>query len=166
MSFFRAFIAFVICIALAGCQVSPALGPKGAGQQFVGSINLKTPSNRYEYLLFQRLNDRLEDSPNGEWTLSYSLSKSSRRSGIDRSGLAHRVIVSGAALYTLTRSGEKKPTKTGSVKSFVGYSSLASSVAADASRRDAEKRLATILADKIVQELMLFSQDIEQGNDL
>ena len=110
-------------------------------------------------MLFQHLNDRLEDNPNGEWVLSYSLSQSSRRRGIDRSGLAHRVIVSGSANYTLTRVGEAKPDKTGSVESFVGYSSLASSVAEDASRRDAEKRLATILADKIVQELMLFSQD-------
>ena len=159
MSLSKALIAFVICVALTGCQLSPSLGPKGAGQQFVGTVNLKTPNTRYEYVLFQHLNDRLEDNPNGEWVLSYSLSQSSRRSGIDRSGLAHRVIVSGSAKYTLTRVGEAKPVKTGSVESFVGYSSLASSVAEDASRRDAEKRLATILADKIVQELMLFSQD-------
>ena len=158
MSLSRALFICALIGFLQSCQITPTFGPQGGAVRFYNAVELDAPSSRFEYLFYQSMDERLKDRENGEFQLAYSVSNSTRRGGIDSTGRAHRVLVSGSAGYTLRKVGEKQAISTGSVSGFVGYSSLATSVAAEASRRDADQRLARILADKVVEELAIFAR--------
>ena len=155
MWWFRKFFAVGFCLFVSACGYKPIYGPSGAAQGLDGKVSIDAPSNRAGYILYHQLENRLKDTEDGKYKLSFSISETSSRAAIDADGRAHRAVLEGFATYNLRRLSDNQTVTSGRVKGFTGYSTLAASVASHAASRDATQRLMTSLAEKIVFELVL-----------
>ena len=145
-------------LLLISCGYKPIYGPDGSAATLIGKVSIESPSNRADYLLYHQLNNHLQDSDDGFYRLSINIVEISSRAAIDENGRAHRALLQGSASYDLRRMSDQKSVINGIVQGFTGYSTQAASVASHASSRDATKRLMTMLADKIIYELVLASE--------
>jgi len=155
MWWFRKLFLVGFCLFVSSCGYKPIYGPSGASKRLDGNVSIDAPSNRAAYVLYHQLENRLKDSEDGEYKLSFRVSETSSRAAIDEDGRAHRAVLEGFATYDLRRISDNKTVTSGRVKGFTGYSTLAASVASHAASRDATQRLMTSLAEKIVFELVL-----------
>ena len=144
-----------ICLLLASCGYQPIYGTSGVAYRLERNVSIVAPSDRAGYVLYHQLNKYLKDADDGEFKLLFNISKTSSRVAIDENGRAHRALLEGFATFDLRRASDNKTLVKGRVKGFTGYSTLATSVASHASSRDATQRLMTMLADKIMYELVL-----------
>ena len=140
---------------LVSCGYEPIYGPYGSFKNLDGNVSIQAPSDRAGYVMYHQLDNRLKDSDDGEYKLSFNISETSSRAAIDQNGRAHRALLEGFATYDFRRTSDNKTIIKGRVHGFTGYSTLATSVASHASSRDATERLMTMLADKIIYELVL-----------
>jgi LPS-assembly lipoprotein len=138
---------------LAACGFTPAYGPQGGASTMPHTIEVKAPVTRTEYLLTRHLEERLGRTDAGDYLLDYTLKIKEERIAITANNITRRFNLIGSADYRLTTPDGTLITK-GDVESFVGYSATGSTVATRAARSDAEKRLTTILADRIVTRLI------------
>lgn len=142
-------------LALAGCGFAPAYGPAGQANALSGRIALYEPQNRDNFLLVQRLEDRLGRSAAASMALDVALSIGTEGLGVSSQGNITRFRLLGSAAYVL-RDGETQAELTsGAVTAFTGYSTTGTTVAALAAESDARERLMTILADQIIDRLIL-----------
>ena len=153
----RQILSLGFCLFTISCGYKPVYGPYGSAKNLAGNVSIEAPSDRASYILYHQLNNHLQDSDDGDYELSISISEISSRAAIDENGRAHRALLQGFATFDLRRVSDKKSVINGRVQGFTGYSKLAASAASHASSRDATKRLMTVLADKIVYELVLAS---------
>lgn len=142
-------------LLLISCGYKPIYGPSGLATSLDGNLSIEAPTDRAGYVLYHHLDNRLKDSDDGKYNLSFSISETSSRAAIDENGRAHRALLEGVATYDLRRASDNKTIIKGRVHGFTGYSTLAASVASHASSRDATQRLMSMLADKIVYELII-----------
>ncbi len=149
----RHFFLVGFCLVSASCGYQPIYGRSGSANHLEANVSIEAPSDRAGYVLYHQLNKRLKDADDGEYKLSFDISETSSRAAIGENGRAHRALLEGFATYDLSRSRDDKTVISGRVQGFTGYSTLATSVASDASSRDATQRLMTMLADKIIYEL-------------
>ena len=63
--------------------------------------------------------------------------------------------------YTLRRTNSDAVFKNGKVQHFTSYSASGTTVATLAAKRDASVRLMTILADQIIDQLLLIAEDLQ-----
>ncbi len=138
---------------LAACGFAPAYGPQGGAQALTRAIEVKAPVTRTDYLMTRQLEDRLGRTDAGDYLLDYTLTLEEERIAITANNITRRFNLIGSADYRLTTPDGTLITK-GNVESFVGYSTTGSTVATRAARADAEERLTTILADRIVTRLI------------
>ena len=71
-----------------------------------------------------------------------------------------RYHINGTATYSLRRTGSSDVYQQGKVLHFTSYSATGTTVATLASKRDAEVRIMTILADQIIDQLLLIAEDL------
>lgn len=153
----RSFI--ISAMALGGCGFQPVYQQNAPSRDFLGTIELDTPHNRDSYVMNRRIEERFGAAVDPKFALSYSISKSSSRAAIGTDGQANRRITTGTVTYTLVRLSDKKVISTGKETAFVGSSTTGSTVATHAADRDAIERLIIQLADRIVDDLLLLSQE-------
>ena len=70
-------------------------------------------------------------------------------------GTISRYNVSGRVDWRLTRLIDGTELLTGSERGFTGYSATSTTVATISARRDARRRLMVILADRVLQDIVL-----------
>ncbi|ARO15752.1 LPS-assembly lipoprotein [Ketogulonicigenium robustum] len=138
--------------ALAGCGFSPVYGPSGPANHLTNRISYAIPETALAYRLRQALRDSLGEG--SEMALSVSVSTSVVTSAETRGGEILRYTIPGTAQYRLTDSGGRV-VASGTVDAFTGYSASASTRAVAAARVDAEDRLARLLAERIVTQLLV-----------
>ncbi len=142
--------------ALAACGFTPAYGPGGPGRALQGQVQIADPETPQGYRLLQRLEDRLgAGGPAAPYALELSLSQSRRGLGETSDGRTTRYNLVGELDYRLRRGPQGPVVASGSTRSFTGYSATGSTVATLAAQRDAEERLMIILADQLVDRLLL-----------
>lgn len=145
--------------ALAGCGFTPVYGPQGAGGRLAGQIALAEPDTPRAYLFARRFEDRMgRAGPSAAFLLRPGLSVRSDGLGTTSTGSTTRFRLTGTANYALFRAGEEEPALDGRTTAFTGYSTTGSTVATQAARRDAEARLMTILADQVIDALLLSAE--------
>ncbi|MCH2165235.1 MAG: LPS assembly lipoprotein LptE [Marinovum sp.] len=145
----------------AGCQFTPAYGPGGSAEALFGGIEIKAPVSTDDFLLTQTLEDRLgRGTVISPYQLDYGLSLESAGIGVDRDGTSQRVQVTGDVAYALRRRGEEGALAKGVVRNFTGYSNTGNTVSTAAAKRAATERLIRILADDVVERILLASQDL------
>lgn len=155
MSLFDRRVLLMLPLALAACGFTPVYAPGGTGQSLQNAVLVKAPSDRSEFLLVQRLEERLGRATAPRFDLAVTLSTQTDSLGIDSAGNADRLSIIGTATYSLTDSATAAPVAEGSVNSFTGYSASDSTVATLAAERDAQERLMIILADQIIARLLV-----------
>ncbi len=136
--------------ALAGCGFAPALAPGGRGR-----FAVEAPDTRAGFVLRGRLLDRLgtpgADAP---YRLAFELAIDPEVAAVDPAQVTTRVRLEGAATFALTQTETGRVVLRGSASSFASYDTTGTTVSLAASARDAETRLAVILADRIAARLL------------
>lgn len=148
-------IALSALFAGAACGFTPVYGPNGDASVLQDNLRVTTPARREGFLIAQRLEDRFGRNTSGRYLLSVT-------PRVDRAGLAtsvegttNRFQLTGQADYRLRDLETDTVVRTGGVTDFTGFSATGSTVATLAAERDATARLMVILADQIVDRLIL-----------
>ena len=157
----RRFGVVLAAAALAGCGFKPVYGPDGTGAALLGQLSLDPPQDRNDYLLQRRIEERLGQATAGAWRLSTQIKTDDIGLGFTTDGDITRYNINGTTDYTLRRTGSSKIFRQGKIQHFTSYSATGTTVATLAAKRDAEVRLMTILADQIIDQLLIISEDLQ-----
>lgn len=157
----RRFGVILAAAALAGCGFTPVYGPDGTGAALLGQLSLDTPQDRNAYLLQRRIEERLGQATAGAWRLSTQIKTDDIGLGFTTDGDITRYNINGTTDYTLRRTGSSEIFRQGKIQHFTSYSATGTTVATLAAKRDAEVRLMTILADQIIDQLLIISEDLQ-----
>ena len=157
----RRFGVVLAAAALAGCGFTPVYGPDGTGAALLGQLSLDPPQDRNDYLLQRRIEERLGQATAGAWRLSTQIKTDDIGLGFTTDGDITRYNINGTTDYTLRRTGSSEIFQQGKIQHFTSYSATGTTVATLAAKRDAEVRLMTILADQIIDPLLIISEDLQ-----
>ncbi|MFO7853742.1 MAG: LPS assembly lipoprotein LptE [Paracoccaceae bacterium] len=154
----RRLLALSAAALAAGCGFAPVYGPEGAGRALQGQVAMPTPETRTDYHFTRRLEERLGRADAPRYRLEAPLTVTREGLGATADGRTSRYQLLGRAHWRLLRADaaeEAAPLAEGRVTGFTGYSASGSTLATRAARRDAEERLASLLADRLVERLIL-----------
>ena len=157
----RRFGVVLAAAALAGCGFTPVYGPDGTGAALLGQLSLDPPQDRNAYLLQRRIEERLGQATAGAWRLSTQIKTDDIGLGFTKDGDITRYNINGTTDYTLRRTSSSEIFRQGKIQHFTSYSATGTTVATLAAKRDAEVRLMTILADQIIDQLLIISEDLQ-----
>jgi LPS-assembly lipoprotein len=100
------------------------------------------------------LTDRLGPAPAPRWRLDYTLVTETEAGAITPDQEIQRYTLAGAAAWRLTELATGTVAAQGAADGFAAYSAIGTTVATRAAERDARDRLARILADEVVTQLL------------
>ena len=140
----------LLLLALAGCGFTPVNAPDGALR---GQVAVFAPDTRDDFLLVQRLEERLGRAGFPRYDLDVEVAVSAQGLAVDAEGDVRRFNLIGRADYTLRGIETGEIVLSGQVENFTGYSTTDTTVAALAAEQNARARLMTILADDVVLRL-------------
>ncbi len=149
----RLFLGLAAAFALAACGFTPVNAPGGAGGALSGTIVADAPADNLGYDFVARIEGRLGRPDAPRWALAYTLATRDQSVGITPENVATRVNITGTLTWSLRPVGAEDPVLSGQLQSFTAYSTTGTTVATLTARRDAERRLAVILADMLVTRL-------------
>jgi LPS-assembly lipoprotein len=149
----RRFLSLAALPALAACGFAPAYGPGGPGRALRGRVAVAPPDDRIGFAFAAALEDRLGTPGAAAYGLDWRIATRTDARAVTGGGETLRYFLTGTLAYDLTgpdggRAGS------GEITAFTAWSAIGTTVAARASERDAERRLATILADRLVTRLL------------
>lgn len=158
----RVFLAGALA-ALGACGFQPVYGPGGAGGSLLSQITVAAPQTPEAYLFTRRFEGRAgRGGPSPRYRLTVGLSTDQTGSGAISSGSTTRIRVDGTARYALLDSATDVVLLEDSTEAFTGYSTTGSTVSTLASERDALERLMVILADRVIDALILAEPDLPE----
>lgn len=151
----RALIALSVLFAGSACGFTPAFGPEGGASILQDNLRVVAPDRRDGFLVVQRLEDRFGRNDAGRYVLT--VTPTIQRQGLATSveGTTNRFQVTGVADFALRDTQSDTVVRQGRVSDFTGFSATGSTVATLAAERDATARLMVILADQIVDRLVI-----------
>lgn len=149
-------------VFLAACGFTPAYGPTGGADRLTRQVIVAAPEDRAAYLLVRRIEERLGRTDSGHYRLDLALGSKSEDLADNPKGASTRENSLGRVRYTLRDSATGAPLTSGEVSSFTGFSTTGTTVATSAAKRAAEERLMVILADEVVDRLLLAAPDLPQ----
>ena len=141
--------------ALAGCGFAPVYGPGGGAARLQDNVALPEPGDEFGYIFNRRMEARLGRGTGGAYLLDRTLRTGRAGLGGTSAGVTTRIRLDGSADFTLRDAGTGAALVTGTTTAATGYSATGSTVATLAAERDAVERLASILADQVIDELLL-----------
>lgn len=150
----RAFLTCLALLPLAGCGFQPAYGTGGAAEGLRGRVFVAAPSNRSEYELVARLEERLGRAEAPAFDLAYTLKTQEEGLSVTGAQETTRYNVLGTLDFRLTERATGTVSASGRLNSFTGYSATSNSVATLTGKQDAYDRLMVILADQLVTRLI------------
>ncbi|MCM2562540.1 LPS assembly lipoprotein LptE [Lutimaribacter sp. EGI FJ00015] len=150
----RDFLMLALAVPIAACGFTPAYGPQGGAGKLQNRVTVQAPDTRADYLLVQRLEERLGRASSPAYLLETDLDIAEERMAVTTNNITTRFNLVGRLTYRLRDAGTGEELSDGRVDSFTGYSATGSTVATLAAERDAQARLANILADQLVTRLI------------
>lgn len=139
---------------LAGCGFQPAYGTDGVAADLQGRVALQDPSERDEFDLVARFEDRL-GRPNAPiYDLSYSLRTDEDGLGISAQQEITRYNVLGYLDFVLRDRRTGLIVAQGSTSNFTGYSATGNTITTVTAQRDAYARLMVLLADQTITRIL------------
>ncbi len=139
--------------AVAGCGFSPAFAPGGAATRLLNSVSLDDPSDRADFVLVRRFEERLGPASPAIYGLSYSVIIREEPIAISSNNIITRYNLLGSVTYALRDLETEKVLASGKVENFTSFSAEGTTVANQAAQEDAEDRLMIILSDLMVTRL-------------
>lgn len=134
---------------LAGCGFRPMLAEEAGGDRLRGRVSVDAPTGRNGYALRDALERRF-GRPAGaaEWALQASLRYDSEGLAITTDSSITRYVLRGTSDWVLT-GPDGQVAFQGTVESMSAYSADASLYASRSAQRDAERRVAEDLGERI-----------------
>lgn len=153
-------IALSALLAGSACGFTPAYGPQGSASVLQDNLRVTAPNRRDGFLMSQRLEDRFGRNDAGRYVLN--VTPEIQRQGLATSveGTTNRFRLTGFANYALRDTQTDTVVRRGRVNNFTGFSATGSTVATLAAERDAAARLMVILADQVVDRLVLSAKGL------
>ncbi len=142
-------------LLLGACNFTPVYAPEGSGSKLEGRIFITAPKAKDTYMLTRRLETRLGRADPAPMTLSFTVSHGLAGLGTTATGSTTRLHRTGTLSYTLNNSETKQKIDSGSISNFVGYSVTGNTATSLAAERASEERLMNVLADQLVDRLLL-----------
>ena len=140
-------------LALGGCGFAPVYS--GANAKLLDQVSYKTPDTTRGYALRQQFRARLGSTYNPRLQLEAGISVQTRSAAVSSEGAKTRINLIGTSNWVLTDLQTGARLATGQARGFTSYSATGTTVATQTSDDDATNRLAIILADMIVSELLM-----------
>ena len=144
-------------LGLAGCGFAPVYGDGGAIR---GQFDFDTDATVIGYHLGDRLANRLGAPDAPRYVVKAAVTTRERAAAITAEGDTSRLNVIGVVNWSLTERATGRQIATGQTEAFTSYAATASTVATQATRDDARKRLAQILADMIVTQILARAEEL------
>ncbi len=141
--------------ALGGCGFEPVYGTRGTANALRGTVQMDAPTTRDEFRLNEQLELRLGRSSAPRYGLAVGLSTEQEGLAISGSNDIERFNIIGQAEFTLRDLSTGQAVFSDTVNTFTAYSASEQPVATLAAQRDAQARLMASLANKIVTQLLL-----------
>ena len=140
---------------LGGCGLTPVYAPGGTGMALRGTVAVGAPDSVEAFRLKDHLEERLGRPETAVYDLAVTLDYTEEPVGVSTGQEITRYTLLGQAGYLLTRIATGEQVSAGEVSTFASYSATGTSVATRAADQDARDRLAIMLADRIVAELLI-----------
>ena len=118
------------------------------------TIAVTEPDTRIEFAFAQQFEDRLGRPGDPRYALTYTLLLEETALAIDEANNIERFNIEGTLDWRLVPEGADRPILAGREVSFTAYSATGSTISTLESERDAQRRLAVILADAVVTRLL------------
>ncbi|MFD1340900.1 LPS assembly lipoprotein LptE [Litorisediminicola beolgyonensis] len=144
-------------VLLPACGFRPVYGPGGGAEALQGAIAFPEPEGRSGYLLQRRLEERFGRASLPRYRMIPEITLDEEDLGTTSTGSTTRYRILGEVDWRLEEIATGETVLTRRVESFTGYSATGSNVATLAAERDALERLMVALADRIVDQLLLFA---------
>jgi len=152
-------VALVALAGLAACGFEPLYAPGGAAAAARGTIAVAAIEGAPGFAMRERLVARLGPAEAPTHRLGVDLRLERTGVAITDQDVTTRFSVIGDARWTLTPLGAAEPVLTGAARAITGFSAPASETASAfaslSAQRDAEIRVARVLAEDIARDLAL-----------
>lgn len=139
------------------CGFTPAYGPKGPAAGLQGSVSVQAPADKNSFDLVERLEERLGRPRAVAYDLTYAIATSALGVGVTPDNAITRYNLTGSIDWSLTARASGARVAGGQVHSFTSYSATGSTIAGIAAQEDAARRLMRLLADQIVERMLVTS---------
>ncbi|WP_412565039.1 hypothetical protein [Thalassobius sp. MITS945101] len=157
----RHFLSIFAVAALSGCGFTPVYGPAGDGHRLQDAVLAAEPKTRDDQQLLQQIEARIGRSANPEFDLTYTFTVQEERVAVSANNITTRFNLIGQVDYALKETVTGITVTKGTAQHFTGYSSSGTTAATLAAERDARARLAVILGDQIVAQLLAKAADLD-----
>lgn len=149
----RTILTLLAAAPLAACDYKPVLGPRGLGDVLWQKILADAPADRLGFEFVSRFEDRLGRADGPLWALGYSIETDETGGAVTPGDVTTRYTLTGKLTWSIRRLESEQTVLEGTEEAFTAFSATGSSVSTLAARTDAENRLMTIFADKLVTRL-------------
>ena len=154
MSWSRRALLLAAAGGLAGCGFAPVYAPGGAGLSLRGAVRTTEPNTAFGFAFTRQIEERLGLPTQTQFDLSWTVAVSSKALALDGSNNIRRYNLEGRLDWRLTPAEGGAALLSGEESAFTAYSATGSTISTLESERDARRRLAVILADKVVARLL------------
>ena len=147
-------IIYAALFLISSCGFSP-LNSNINPQTLLEVVSIQEPNTQSEFIFYSRLIDRFGEFGNS-YVLNYSISTSSEDRALNFDGTPHRIKIVGSVSYSL------KDIKNGAVlisekeEMHLSFSNSGSTAAVLNAERITNEQLVVLLADKVIDRLVLF----------
>jgi len=145
-------LGLVAVMAAAGCGFTPAYGPGGTAGVLRDAVRVEVGETVFDYRLRAAVEERLGAGEGFVLTLEARVEEVA--AAVTEEGSITRFNLTGVAEWRLVDAAGAE-VGAGQVSGFTGYLTTGSTVATEAARRDAEERLAVVLAEQVVARLVI-----------
>ena len=152
-------IIYATVFLLSACGFSQ-LNNNTNPQKLLEVVSIQEPNTQNEFIFYSRLTDRFGEFGD-RYALNYSISTFSEDSALNFDGTPHRITIFGSISYRL------KDIKNGAVlisekeEMHLSFSNSGSTAAVLNAERTTNEQLVVLLADKVIDQLVLFI--VEKG---
>lgn len=150
-------------MALAGCGFEPLYAPSGPAAGALGRVEVGVIPGESGFAMRERLVARLGEPDGATHLLDVDLAFEKSGVAITEKDVTSRFDVTGTATWRLVPHAGDRPALSGTETAVTGYSApsseTSSAFAILSAQRDAERRLAATLADRVAQRIALASDD-------
>lgn len=155
--------ALAAAVALAACGFEPLYDPAGPAAAVAGRVEVEVIPGTPGFLMRERLVERLGPAAAPTHRLAIELGFDQVGVAITEDDVTSRFDVVGVADWHLIPFGADTPAIAEEARAVTGYSApssaTTSSLAILSARRDAEERLALLLADRIARRIAVAAPD-------
>ena len=150
-------------LALAGCGFEPLYAPAGPAAAAAGRVSVAVIPGTVGFAMRERLVERLGPEAAPTHRLAVALDLRTEGIALTQRDVTNRFDVIAVATWSLTPLGDDRPALRGTERATTGYSApakdTASAFAILAAERDAERRAALVLAERIAARIALAAPD-------